>query len=137
MLQYIYGIFGAMTFMIILDAPWLYIMSQKLYSPYLGHLLAPNPNFIAAAVFYIIYAMGLNFFVVQPLLLNNSSFLYFFIYGAFFGMVAYATYDLTNHATMKDWPLLVTVVDIIWGAFLTGLVSVLTGYLLRKLAVGN
>jgi uncharacterized membrane protein len=100
--------------------------------PHLVHLIAENPNFIAAAVFYIIYIVGLNFFVIQPLILSRSPLLHFFIYGAFFGTIAYATYDLTNQATLKNWPLLITIVDMIWGAFLTGLVSILTGYFLNK-----
>lgn len=132
MLQYIYGILCALFIMGIIDGVWLYIMSRKLYMPHLGHLMAENPNFIAAAVFYIIYIIGLNFFVIQPLMLNRSPLLSFFIHGALLGAVAYATYDLTNHATLKNWPLLITVVDIVWGALLTGLVSILTGYFLKK-----
>lgn len=132
MLQYMYGIFCALFFMLITDGIWLYIMSQKLYTPNLGHLMAQNPNFIAAVIFYIIYVVGLNFFVIQPLMISHSPLLHFFIYGAFFGAVTYATYDLTNQATIKNWPLLITIVDIIWGAFLTGLVSILTGCFLKK-----
>ena len=87
-----------------------------------------------AVLFYVIYITGLSFFVLEPAITENAGVYQSFIAGALFGLVTYATYDLTNHATLERWPLSVTVVDLVWGSILTGGVSVLaievSGYIL-------
>lgn len=108
----------------VLDVVWLFSMGG-LYKKWLGHLFAPTVNFTPAVIFYLLYALGVAYFVIAPAVRSGSSLLQTFAIGAFLGLLAYATYDLTNHATMKAWPLQVTIIDMAWGALLTGLVSVM------------
>jgi len=111
-----------------IDMVWLLVVAKSFYAKHLGYLMAEKPNLTAAFVFYLIFTAGLLFFVVQPALAAGS-WQRALTVGLFFGLVTYATYDLTNHATVRDWPLLITLVDITWGSFVTGLSSVI-GYLL-------
>ncbi len=111
--------------MLAIDAVWLSVMSKRFYTPYLGHLLADAPRFVPAGIFYVLYIFGMVFFVVSPALANGASLLKVFLSGALLGLFAYATYDLTNQATLKSWPVIVTLVDLVWGALLTGTIAVL------------
>jgi len=104
------------------DFVWLAFVARGFYRKHLGFLLTDQPNWTAAAVFYLLFVAGLVVFVVLPAVQANSL-RYAIGYGAFFGLVAYATYDLTNHATVKNWPWLVTVVDLCWGGVLSATVS--------------
>ncbi len=108
----------------VIDAVWLF-STGGLYKKWLGHLFAAQVNFIPAVIFYLLYTLGVVYFVLVPAVKNGSSVLALFVSGALFGLIAYATYDLTNHATMRDWPLVVTVLDMVWGMILTGTVSVI------------
>lgn len=90
------------------------LVARGFYGKYLGHLLKPNPNWWAALLFYLLFVAGILLFVVVPAA-HHDSWKKVLIYGAIFGLVTYATYDLTNLATIKDWPLIVTVVDLVWG----------------------
>lgn len=110
--------------MLVMDGIWLSTMMKPFYSKYLGHILSGTVNFGAAGVFYLLYGIGALVLVVMPLIKSNGSLAQAFMMGAFLGLIAYGTYDLTNHATVKDWKLMVTVVDMAWGAFLTGVASV-------------
>ena len=87
--------------------------------------MADKPNWIAAVIFYLLYIGGILFFSVLPAL-REHSWQTAVINGAILGLLCYATYDLTNMATIKNWPLIVVIVDIIWGIVLTGSVSVIT-----------
>lgn len=116
----------------IIDSAWLFSMGSR-YKTWLGHLFADSVNFIPAVIFYLIYTFGIMFFVVSPALKQGTSLLNIFLYGALFGLVAYATYDLTNHATLRDWPLHVTLLDMAWGALLTGATSVIVVYITNLL----
>lgn len=122
-----------LTFVIFMaiDAVWLLNMAPRLYQPTIGHLLAPQPDLLAAFVFYAIYIAGMVVFTVRPqqidARLTDAA-----VRGGFFGFVAYATYDLTNQATMRDWPWLVTGLDLLWGTFLTGTVTVITKAILQR-----
>ncbi|QQS60880.1 MAG: DUF2177 family protein [Candidatus Moraniibacteriota bacterium] len=107
-----------------IDSIWLTLMAQKFYARHIGHLMAESPNFFVAIPFYILYVVALAFFVIIPSLEGNFSLSKTFFYGAFFGLAMYATYDLTNQATLKGWPTIVTLVDLLWGALLTGTVAV-------------
>jgi uncharacterized membrane protein len=109
------------TFLAI-DAVWLGLIAKDMYRRELGHLLAPNVRWGAALVFYVIYIAGLLVRVVLPHL--RSPLLVVAALGALFGLVAYATYDLTNLATLTRWPLSVTLADLAWGAFVTGVTAV-------------
>ncbi len=104
------------TFLAI-DAVWLGLIASGMYKRELGHLLAPNVRWGAAAVFYLLYVAGVLVLVVMPNL--DAPLSRVLLLGAVFGLVAYATYDLTNLATLLRWPLRVTVLDLIWGTFLT------------------
>ena len=118
---------------LILDAIWLGLIAQPFYQAQIGFLLAKNPNWLAAGAFYLLYVAGLVLFVVGPALRAGTPPVRAALRGAFFGLVAYATYDLTNQATMRDWPLIVTVVDLIWGTVLTGTVAVVSYLVSRRL----
>lgn len=114
-----------------IDAIWLTTMSKNFYGKYLGHLMAEKPNLMAAFIFYLINIFGMVFLVINPSLKENSWSRLLWS-SALYGLCAYATYDLTNQATLKNWPVLVTVVDMIWGVILTTSVCVTVFYLLRK-----
>jgi uncharacterized membrane protein len=116
---------GVFLPMLVIDAVWLTVMSKFFYNKYLAHLLSESPHLLPAGIFYVIYSLGVAFLIVLPALEGGFSNSKTFFYGAIFGFVAYATYDLTNHATLKDWPLTVTVVDMVWGALLTGTLSLI------------
>ncbi len=117
--------------MLILDGLWLGIMIKRFYQPQIGYLMGGSPKIIPAVLFYILYAICLAVFVTLPALQNHSSYLDVLSKGMLLGLMAYGTYDLTNHATLKDWPAMVTVVDMVWGAILTGTVSVISTYITR------
>ena len=111
-----------------LDAIWLTKVSPKLYKEQIGHLMAAKPNLAAAGLFYLIYIFGLVVFIVQPAV-QKESIMYAATRGALFGLVAYATFDLTSLAVLKDWPIKITVIDLIWGSVLTASVCALATFL--------
>lgn len=115
---------GTLVVLAIFDAIWLFSMGAN-YKTWLGHLFAPKVNFIPVIFFYLIYALGVTFFVTAPAYKSGVSLWVVFLTGALFGLVAYATYDLTNQATLRAWPTMVTLIDMAWGALLTGLTSVI------------
>jgi len=101
-----------------LDAVWLTTMASRLYRPALGDLMLERPDVAAAALFYAIYLAGVVLFAVRPSL-ASASWTAAAGWGAAFGLVAYATYDLTNQATLRGWPWHITLADLCWGTFLT------------------
>jgi uncharacterized membrane protein len=105
-----------------IDAVWLVIASEKLYRPALGDMLLQKPMLSAAIVFYLLYIGGLTLFVGVTAL-RTSSWTHAGIYGAAFGLVCYATYDLTNLATLRNWSVTLTIADLLWGTMLTGVAS--------------
>ena len=107
-----------------IDAVWLSTMSKLFYQKHLGFLMAKSPKYVPALIFYLLYALGLVYFVIIPSL-NNHNWLQAFLSGALFGLICYATYDLSNFATIKNWPLNVTIVDLIWGTSVSSLVSLI------------
>lgn len=104
------------------DAIWLGLVARNFYREHIGYLLAPDVNWLAAALFYLLFVLGIQVFVVEPGL-RSGSLRQTLVRAAFFGLVTYATYDLTNQATVRDWPVLVTAVDLVWGAFISTVVS--------------
>lgn len=108
---------------LVIDGLWLLIIAKDFYRSRLGDLFAPMLP--AAAVFYLIYTLGLCIFAIVPAL-SRGSLSYALMYGALFGFFAYATYDLTNLATLKNWSLALSVVDICWGAVLSASVATLS-----------
>jgi uncharacterized membrane protein len=105
-----------------LDFLWLTNTSTALYQKDLGALLADNPNMLVAVIFYLTYIVGVQVFAVRPALASGD-WKTAALFGALFGFFTYATYDLTNFATMKVWTLRVTLLDIAWGAILTGITA--------------
>lgn len=118
------------TFFLI-DIVWLVVVARKLYQKELGYIMSEKPNWIVAALFYLIFIAGLIFFVINPALEKNS-WTYALLVGMLFGLITYSTYDLTNLATLKDWPIKITIIDLIWGTSLGGLVSTITFFILKK-----
>jgi len=112
--------------LLLVDAIWLGSMMSIFYKPRLAHLMADKVNFAAAGIFYVIYSLALTYLILLPAVKNSLSLKELFIRAAIFGLTAYATYDLTNLATLKNWSVSLTAVDIIWGALLTGIVSVVS-----------
>jgi uncharacterized membrane protein len=112
----------AMLVFVGVDAVWLTLMSDKLYRPVLGELMAPKPNMAAAIAFYLIYGLGLTVLAIAPGLKDGSSGRAA-LNGAVLGLVAYATYDLTNQATLRAWSTRLTIADIAWGTALTALAA--------------
>ena len=101
----------ALVVFTVIDMVWLLFISKKLYKEKIGHLMADKVNIPAAAVFYLLFIAALVFFVISPAV-DRQSVLYALGAGAFFGLVAYGTYDLTNLATLRDWPVSLTVIEI-------------------------
>jgi uncharacterized membrane protein len=120
-----------MGVLLAIDSVWLVTMSDWLYRRHLGEILLPGFRPIPALLFYVIYVAGVVHFVLRPALEADSTALAI-RNGAFFGLVCYATYDLTNHATLKVWSAQVTVFDMVWGATLTALAASITLMLCRR-----
>jgi len=114
------------------DLVWLGIIAKDLYAKLLGHLMAKSVNWPAAMIFYLIFILGLVIFVIQPTLADGHV-----IKGlgmaALFGLVTYATYDLTNLATLRDWPILITIIDLAWGTTLSTLVTLISVLILQRI----
>jgi len=115
-----------------IDMVWLGLVARSFYKQKLGFLLSANVNWTAALVFYFIYIAGILYFAVIPSL-RDSSWHTALLNGCILGLLCYATYDLTNMATIDRWPLEVVIVDIVWGIILTGSVATLTYLISIKL----
>lgn len=113
-----------------IDLLWLGVVAKGLYDRLLGHLLAENVNWTAAFIFYFIFIAGIFVFAILPAV-EKASWQNAVLYGVLFGFFTYATYDLTNMATLKDWPVKVIFIDIIWGMVLTGSVATAGYYIVR------
>lgn len=117
-----------------IDILWLGVVAKKFYQSQIGNIMKPDVNWVAAIIFYLIFIAGLVVFVIEPAMEKNS-WKQALLLGAFFGFVCYATYDLTNLAVAKDWPLLVTMVDLAWGAVLAASVSTATYFIATKIGL--
>jgi uncharacterized membrane protein len=126
----IYLITLAVFFLI--DMIWLGVVAKGFYRRHLGPMLSPKVNWAAAILFYLFFIVGLLVFVIKPALISGEPLKALF-FGALLGLISYATYDLSNLATLKDWPLVVTVVDLVWGSVLGGAVSFVSVLLGRRL----
>lgn len=104
------------------DAIWLSQVGPRLYRPLIGEMLRDKILLAPAAAFYLIYVTGLVFLAIAPAL-QKQSWSHAAITGAVLGFVAYATYDLTNHATLRVWDIRVTLADMAWGAFASALTA--------------
>lgn len=127
MLQYFVAYLITAIVFFAIDFVWLGKVAKPFYYGHLAPMLLERPNMVAAAGFYTIYVVGIIIFAVSPAL-RDGSVSTALIYGALFGFFTYATYDMTNYATLRDWPGIVVIVDIIWGTCLTATAATL-GYL--------
>lgn len=116
-----------------IDMFWLGVVSKNFYRAQIGSLLKTDVNWVAAIVFYLLFIVGLVVFVITPAV-EKGSWMHAVMFGALFGLVCYATYDLTNLAVAKDWPLLITIVDMIWGAVLAASVSTVTYFIANAIS---
>ncbi len=126
----IYFVFAFAVF-IVVDLVWLGVIARKVYKKYLGYIMAEKVNWPAAIIFYLLFIAGLTYFA----LLNTPNWWMALINGALLGFLAYATYDLTNLSTLKGWPIQITIIDLVWGTFLGGVVSLVT-FLIASPLVG-
>lgn len=115
-----------------IDMAWLGLIAKNFYKNQIGFLMKTNINWTAAILFYLLFIVGLVVFVIAPAV-EKGSWMQALLLGMFFGFITYATYDLTNLATLKDWPILVTIVDLAWGTVLGALVSVVTYFVAGKI----
>lgn len=117
-----------------IDMVWLGLVARNFYREQIGFLMAADFNWPAAIVFYLLFIGALIFFVISPAVEKKMWFDALFR-GALFGLVTYATYDLTNQATVKGWPVLVTIVDLAWGTTLSASVSLVSYFIAEKLGL--
>jgi uncharacterized membrane protein len=122
--EYLYIYIVSVPIFFAIDMVWLGVVAQKLYQSQLGYLLGPVQWPVAIA-FYLLFLVGLLIFAIAPAVIAKSM-MHAVIYGALFGFFTYATYDLTNWATVRDWPALISIIDMIWGTVLASAVSVAT-----------
>ncbi len=122
----------ALPVFFVIDMVWLVLVAKKFYQEQIGFLMKPDINWFAAIIFYLLFIAGLIIFVISPAV-EKHSWVHALLFGALFGLITYATYDLTNLATLKDWPLLVTVVDLIWGSVLASAISLITYFIANKI----
>ena len=115
---------------LIVDFLWLGLIAKQFYQRYLGHLFSEQVFWPAAFLFYLLFVFGLMVFVLSPAL-KAEALKQALLLGMLYGLITYATYDLTNLALLKGWPLKVVVVDIFWGIVLSGIVSS-AGYSIAK-----
>ncbi len=123
----------ALPVFFVIDMLWLVLVAKKFYNEHLGFIMRSDIRWMAAILFYLVFVAALVVFVITPAI-EKHSWRHALLYGAFFGLVTYATYDLTNLATIKDWPLLVTIVDLIWGSVLAALISLITYLVFIKIS---
>ena len=117
-----------------IDMIWLGLVAKTFYQSQIGYLMKATPNWSAAILFYLLFIVGLVVFVINPSLAKQS-WTQAIMLGALFGLISYATYDLTNLATIKNWPVLVTVVDLVWGTVLSASVSYVSYIVIRYLKI--
>jgi uncharacterized membrane protein len=114
----------------ILDAIWLWTMSARIYRPVLGDILVSDLRMAPALVFYFLYPVGLTFFAIAPAL-KSGDWLTAALHAAFLAIVAYGTYDLTNYATLRNWNLEITIIDLAYGATVSA-ISALAGFMVAR-----
>ena len=122
----------ATVILFIIDFIWLGFIAKDFYKDQLGHLMTDPVKYGIAAAFYLTYTVGITVFAVKPALDADNLWLALG-YGALFGFLAYGTYDFTNMATLKDWPFMMSIVDVIWGTCLTAVTAVGTYLIVKQL----
>jgi uncharacterized membrane protein len=124
------GVFATtLAVFLVVDMIWLLGLAKTFYRTQLGALMTDKVNMGAAGAFYLLYAFGLMMFVINPHLLRGD-WVGAALWGGLFGLVAYGTYDLTNLATLRGWPMTLALVDLVWGGVLSALTAAITVRLL-------
>ncbi len=126
---YVFIYLAAVVIFLGVDAVWLTTMKGAFYEERIGHLLADEPNMVAAGVFYMFYLLALCLLILYPQIKAGSSVGHIFLLGGLIGLMAYGTYDFTNLALYKGYTLDTAFVDFIWGGFLTASVSAIVAWL--------
>ena len=126
----LYGLTVPVFFVI--DIIWLGVVAKSFYQKNLKYILSPDVNWTAAIIFYLIYIAGILIFAVLPAVAKDSL-RHAAVWGALFGFFTYATYDLTNLALLKDWPIIIVIVDILWGVVLCSAVATLSFFVAKWL----
>lgn len=124
-MKFVWMFLISMVIFLVLDMLWLNVIAKRFYAQELGDLMTDQVRILAAVIFYIIFIVGMIYFVIYPAFLE-ASLTAALVNGLFFGFICYATYDLTNLATIRNWPLAMTLVDLVWGTFLGGMTSMLS-----------
>jgi len=122
MLKYLGIYFSFLIPLIVIDIVWLLLIAKKMYQSEMGDLMAGEPNLVAGIAFYVLYAIGICIFVLVPAL-SKQSWFDAVLYGALFGFFCYMTYDLTNLAVIRNFPIQLAFIDMAWGTFVTATVS--------------
>lgn len=117
--------FIALAIFLGMDLIWLDVIAKNLYKEQIGFLMTQNIRWGAVLLFYCLYLVGLLVFAILPALKDNNRTLAL-VYGALFGLICYGTYDLTNLATLKGWPVKIVIYDMIWGAFISSTTAWIT-----------
>jgi uncharacterized membrane protein len=129
-MSYVVAYIGVLVVFGAIDATWLTIMGPVFYRPVLADILAPSLRIAPAIAFYLVYPIGVVMFAVLPAL-RSASVASVFLLALSFGAIAYATYDLTNYATLRNWTLQITALDIVYGALASGVAASLAFLLVR------
>jgi uncharacterized membrane protein len=134
MVRYVKLYLATLVVFFAIDIIWLSLVAQPFYQSQIGFLLTSDTNWAAAAIFYLLFLLGILVFVVIPGLKEGSA-RKTLLRGALFGLITYATYDLTNLATLKGWPVLVTIVDLAWGTIISAIVSFASYHIGKRLSI--
>ena len=118
MIKYLAVYFSFLLSLVVIDLIWLLGIAKNLYRDEMGSLMASEPKLLAGLGFYLLYALGASIFVIIPAI-SKQSWLYAVQYGALFGLFCYMTYDLTNLAVIRDFPVRLAFIDIVWGSAVT------------------
>ena len=129
--KYAFAFVLCLITMMLLDAIWLGFVARDFYGKAIGHLMAEQPNFVAALIFYLLYIIGIFIFSIYPAAQHHSR-KRAAILGALFGFMGYMTYDLTNLAIMRDWPISIVFVDVAWGVVITSIVAIVGFQVVKK-----
>ncbi|MCB9802986.1 DUF2177 family protein [Candidatus Nomurabacteria bacterium] len=131
-MKIILGYFLTFLSFFLIDMLWLGFLAKGVYKKYLGSIIGQEVNWPPAMIFYLLFVLGVVVFVIWPAIEKNSL-THAILFGLFFGLVTYATYDLTNYATIKNWPLQIVLIDLAWGSVLSMIVAFVGFYIFKYL----
>ena len=118
---------------LLIEGIWLVLIAKDFYKKEIGFIMSESPKILPTIVFSVLFVLGLVFFVINPALAKDS-WKYALLVGLIFGLISYSIYDLTALATLKDWPLKVTIVDLIWGSSMSAIVSTVSFFIVKILS---